>query len=440
MHEGEHDAHLLPVALGEILHPAVEGELEAFGQLVGPAGSPKSAGPRERGHVVADGHATEEPEVPRDVPGAAVDGDTVEVGVESEHPGGPGRRPVQVEEGPYGRGLPGPVRSEESEDLAGIDPQVEVLDGPDRPEDLGQSGGGDGRDGPTVARHRAHGSILPAPAPRPAVLGGRPARGVAPAGPPGRSVESEERGDGQYVIGTLGVRPDVQDEVVALAGQLPSDKGTARALRGHQDLELVADARSAPEAHLEVAPRTAGHRGTDQREFTPPSKSQRAIAGGERAGEGDPRPGPGRTPVGAGAGRWPRAPCLARSLHRVHRSAVGVGQGEEELAVVGSPHARPPRSRPPRARARTPSGVNLALISVRSSSPSLERDVQLRGRRCGPSWSSRRARSRISIHCSVSFQRATCSNASGSKSAPSWSLRTRRTLRLNSAVTPAASS
>ena len=51
-----------------------------------------------------------------------------------------------------------------------------------------------------------------------------------------------------------------------------------------------------------------------------------------------------------------------------------------------------------------------------------------------------RATSRISIHASVSSQWATWSQASGSKSAPSSRLSTASTLRLNAAVTPAASS
>ena len=49
------------------------------------------------------------------------------------------------------------------------------------------------------------------------------------------------------------------------------------------------------------------------------------------------------------------------------------------------------------------------------------------------------ARSRISIHEFASSKNATCSKASGSKSASELALITRRTLRLNSAVTPALS-
>ena len=49
-------------------------------------------------------------------------------------------------------------------------------------------------------------------------------------------------------------------------------------------------------------------------------------------------------------------------------------------------------------------------------------------------------RSHISMRWSASFHRATWANRSGTKSAPSSRLRTWRTFRLNSAVTPAESS
>ena len=49
------------------------------------------------------------------------------------------------------------------------------------------------------------------------------------------------------------------------------------------------------------------------------------------------------------------------------------------------------------------------------------------------------ARSLISIHELASSKKATCSKASGSKSAARPSLTTRSTLRLNSAVTPSLS-
>ena len=84
------------------------------------------------------------------------------------------------------------------------------------------------------------------------------------------------------------------------------------------------------------------------------------------------------------------------------------------------------------------SAVNLALISVRMSSPWANRTEMPASRSSTSegSW----ARKRISIHWSASFHRATCANRSGSKFPPSCSLRTWRTFLLNCAVTPAASS
>ena len=94
--------------------------------------------------------------------------------------------------------------------------------------------------------------------------------------------------------------------------------------------------------------------------------------------------------------------------------------------------------RPRRALRRACPRRNLAEISVRSSSPAAKETVSPRSlivTRC-----SRAGRSRISIHSLTSSQMATCWNSSTAKSAPRSRLTTRRTLRLNSAVTPAASS
>ncbi len=84
------------------------------------------------------------------------------------------------------------------------------------------------------------------------------------------------------------------------------------------------------------------------------------------------------------------------------------------------------------------SGVNLALISVRSSSPSSKWTVMFSA--LTREVSSRRARRRISIHSCSRSNSATWSKSAGSNSACSSRLRTCRTLRLNSAVTPCESS
>ena len=85
-----------------------------------------------------------------------------------------------------------------------------------------------------------------------------------------------------------------------------------------------------------------------------------------------------------------------------------------------------------------PSRRNLALISVRSSSPSA--NATSRSRRAMRTVCARSARRRISIHSFSGSQIATCAKASGSNVASRARFTTRRTLRLKSAVTPAASS
>ncbi len=86
----------------------------------------------------------------------------------------------------------------------------------------------------------------------------------------------------------------------------------------------------------------------------------------------------------------------------------------------------------------TPSLRNLADTSVRSSSPAAKSTA--RSSAGTFTVCAVRERSRISIHSRSASHRATWSNASGSKSAPSSRSTTASTFLLNAAVTPAASS
>ena len=81
---------------------------------------------------------------------------------------------------------------------------------------------------------------------------------------------------------------------------------------------------------------------------------------------------------------------------------------------------------------------NSVLISVSISSPAANVTSRSRSATCTRQSSSEH--SHISMRCSDSFQRATWVKRSGTKSAPRAPLSTWSTLRLNSAVTPAASS
>jgi hypothetical protein len=109
-------------------------------------------------------------------------------------------------------------------------------------------------------------------------------------------------------------------------------------------------------------------------------------------------------------------------------SAVGVGQGEEELPFVGAPHAVDHEAR----------GTQLVLDPLRCELGAdlgqqvlaLSKWTEIPASRSVTSVASS-ARSRISIHCSSSFHRATWVNRSGSKSPPSCSLSTWRTFLLN---------
>src|SRR3954470_8256897 len=131
---------------------------------------------------------------------------------------------------------------------------------------------------------------------------------------------------------------------------------------------------------------------------------------------------------------------VPRERDAAHRGGV-YGAGRARLrakssssSVSQSTSARPAAARSPCTRAR----VNLALISVRSSSRGAKWTVRSRSRK-RTVWR-RRERSRISIHSRSASQNATWSKPSRSKSAPSSRFITWSRFRLNSAVTPALSS
>ena len=132
-----------------------------------------------------------------------------------------------------------------------------------------------------------------------------------------------------------------------------------------------------------------------------------------------------------------RAVGADRVWHSV-RSAVGVGQREEELPFLGPPHAVDHEARGAQLLL-DPLGGELGT-DLGQQSPRPRRNARRsrpraarRRRAPGPATASRST-------ARPSFHSATWANRSGSKSPPSCSLRTWRTFLLNCAVTPAASS
>ena len=133
----------------------------------------------------------------------------------------------------------------------------------------------------------------------------------------------------------------------------------------------------------------------------------------------------GLAPVRAPAGRARPVGRLSAAERTPARTARAVG---EELV---EPQARRAQLALDRLARELGADLGADLLAVG------ERRPRGRRRRCAPCWAPF-ARRRISIHELASSKKATCSNASGSKSASSPSLITRSTLRLNSAVTPCA--
>ena len=228
----------------------------------------------------------------------------------------------------------------------------------------------------------------------------------------------------------FGSRPATTGDVplpaaTSLGGRPPQRRRRGRAARTSRRLD-----RRAPPAP------GRSERRVGRRRSEPMIRSRtisRARRGAGRGGRGPPGKG-GRRVRGAGAG--------ARTRDRAERGISASRWMGWAKVRRNSPSSAPhmPSTANPASRSSrsTRWGVNFALISVSRSSPSSKCTTMSAPVNVTSVASS--ARSRISIHCSSSFHRATWRKRSGSKSPPSCSLRTWSTLRLKSAVTPAASS
>jgi hypothetical protein len=126
VHGGLHDADLLPVTTRELPDRPVEDDLEPCAQLVAEVGVHGASKPGERVELLATRQAVREPEVAREVADALSRGDGVGARVEPEEHGMPARGTNEAEQQADRRALAGSVRPEVSEDLATLDPDVEV--------------------------------------------------------------------------------------------------------------------------------------------------------------------------------------------------------------------------------------------------------------------------------------------------------------------------
>jgi hypothetical protein len=146
---------LLPVALRERPDRAVELELEPPGEALGRAEVVPPAQAREEADQLPGGEPLVEPEVAGDVADPAPHGDPVAPRVEAEDLETTRGRPDQVEQQADGRRLPGAVRAEEAEHLAGLDLEVELGDAALAAVALGQGVGAHDRGHrPTLTKRR----------------------------------------------------------------------------------------------------------------------------------------------------------------------------------------------------------------------------------------------------------------------------------------------
>ena len=93
MHEGEHQADLLPVALGQLAHRAVGHDLEAVDQPVRQAAAAGAAGAGEPGDVLAAGQPGEELEIAGQVADTAAGLGAARGGIEPQEQGAALGRP-----------------------------------------------------------------------------------------------------------------------------------------------------------------------------------------------------------------------------------------------------------------------------------------------------------------------------------------------------------
>ena len=188
-------------------------------------------------------------------------------------------------------------------------------------------------------------------------------------------------------------------------------------VRGRRSLPSAARAGRGPgeragrSGHPSVARRTHVPRGRSGRVLDQYPRWGTAPADrvGRSGGEKPPACRARLTSTAAEASGWRRSGALLAPGRSPDvggaASAAGAGESEEELAILGPPHAVDHEAGRHQFRL-DPSGVNLALISVSRSSPAAK-STSRSSSATVTVWSV--GRRRISIHRSLLVPRATCS-------------------------------
>ena len=128
MHERLHHPELLPVALGQVLDPPAQVQVEPLGE--GPVrrgGHPTAHRPEEAEQVLPT-HPLVQGQVTGQVSGLGADLHPPAAHVEPQQPGLPTRRADQPQQHPDRRRLARAVRPQEPDDLAAVHGQGQVLD------------------------------------------------------------------------------------------------------------------------------------------------------------------------------------------------------------------------------------------------------------------------------------------------------------------------
>ena len=137
--ESKQQRDLPPIARRQVARRPIEVDLQALRDRVHPRVVQAASEPADRRDELARGHPFRQSQLAWDVPDAAPDIHAITTRPPSEHLDGPAGRPDQIEQTPDGRALAGAVGTDEAEDLAGTDLEIDALHGLDRAEVLDET-------------------------------------------------------------------------------------------------------------------------------------------------------------------------------------------------------------------------------------------------------------------------------------------------------------
>jgi len=125
MHECLHDSELLPIASRQFPDRPIQHDAEPFNQRVTPGRVDRPTEPGERVELRLARQSIEETQISGHIPNVTPRLDTLGAAITPQDPRSAAGRADEIKQKPDRRALARAVRTEEREDLALLDPQVE---------------------------------------------------------------------------------------------------------------------------------------------------------------------------------------------------------------------------------------------------------------------------------------------------------------------------